>query len=120
MSRARILKVTRDTEKTVCFVTGHGEKSLTDDQAAVTALADQGLKKEAYTTEVDQSGFANGVPSDCDVVVIAGPTQAYFPQETDDGQKYLDGGGKALIEVDPETNPKLDAILQAWNINVGQ
>ena len=30
----------------------------------------------------------------------------------------MDGGGKALIEVDPETDPKLDPIFQAWNVNV--
>ena len=35
-------------------------------------------------------------------------------------EKYLNGGGKALIEVDPETDPKLDDIFQAWNINVGK
>ena len=33
--------------------------------------------------------------------------------------KYLDGGGKVLAEVDPETDPKLDAVFQAWNINLG-
>ena len=32
---------------------------------------------------------------------------------------YLDAGGKALIEVDPETDPKLDDVFKAWNINVG-
>jgi ABC-type uncharacterized transport system involved in gliding motility auxiliary subunit len=52
-------------------------------------------------------------------VVIAGPTQAFLPQEAELVSKYLDGGGKALIEVDPETDPKLGEIFQAWNINVG-
>ena len=33
--------------------------------------------------------------------------------------KYSGGGGKALIEVDPETDPKLEDILQAWNVNMG-
>src|ERR1700730_8277451 len=114
-----ILKVTRDKQKTVCFLTGHGEKALNDDQATGYSLADQGLKKEDYVTKSINLVSQNGVPSDCDVVVIAGPTQAYFPQETAMLKKYLDGGGKALIEVDPETNPKLDDIFQAWNINVG-
>lgn len=34
--------------------------------------------------------------------------------------KYIDGGGKALIEIDPQTEPKLDDILQAWNVSEGQ
>ncbi len=38
--------------------------------------------------------------------------------------KYLDEGGKALIEEDPisekaQQNPNLDSIYQPWNINVG-
>jgi ABC-type uncharacterized transport system involved in gliding motility auxiliary subunit len=114
-----ILKVTRDKQKTICFVSGHGEKALNDDQTTGYSLADQGLKKEDYATKPINLVSQNGVPSDCDAVVIAGPTQAYFPQETAALKKYLDGGGKALIEVDPETNPKLDDIFQAWNVNVG-
>ena len=33
--------------------------------------------------------------------------------------KYLDAGGKALLEIDPETDPKVGDVLQAWNINLG-
>ena len=33
--------------------------------------------------------------------------------------KYMDDGGKALIEIDPQTDPQLDNIFHAWNINVG-
>jgi ABC-type uncharacterized transport system involved in gliding motility auxiliary subunit len=60
------------------------------------------------------------VPSTCDVVVIAGPTQGYFAQETTMIEKFLDGGGKALIEVDPEKDPKLDDLFKAWNVDVGK
>jgi ABC-type uncharacterized transport system involved in gliding motility auxiliary subunit len=115
-----ILKVTRDKIKTVCFVSGHGEKSLTDQQASGYMLVDQGLKKEGYNTKSVNLVTQNGVPADCDVVVIAGPAQAFFPQEVTMVSKYLDGGGKVLIEVDPQTDPKLDDILQAWNITEGK
>jgi ABC-type uncharacterized transport system involved in gliding motility auxiliary subunit len=114
-----ILKVTRDKVKTVCFVTGHGEKSLTDTSARGYSLVDQGLKREAYKTESVNLVSSNGVPSDCDIAVVAGPTQAFFPQEATLLAKYLNGGGKALIEVDPETDPKLDDLFKAWNLNVG-
>jgi ABC-type uncharacterized transport system involved in gliding motility auxiliary subunit len=114
-----IMKVTRNKVKMACFVTGHGEKSLSDDGAEGYTLVDQGLKKEGYNTNSVNLVKENGVPSDCDVLVIAGPKQGYFPQEADLVGKYLDGGGKALVEVDPETDPKLDPVLKAWNINVG-
>lgn len=114
-----ILKVTRATQKLICFAAGHGEKSLADSEARGYALVDQGLKKEAYLTKTVNLVTENGVPADCNALVIAGPTQAYFPQESEMVSKYLADGGKVLIEVDPETDPKLDAIFQSWNVKVG-
>jgi ABC-type uncharacterized transport system involved in gliding motility auxiliary subunit len=115
-----LLKVTRDKVKTVCFITGHGEKGIDDKQATGYSGIDDGLKKEGYNTKSFNLVKENGVPSDCDVLIVAGPTQAYFPQEVELLKKYIDGGGKALIEIDPQTDPKLDDILQAWNVNLGK
>jgi ABC-type uncharacterized transport system involved in gliding motility auxiliary subunit len=114
-----ILKATRNKVKMVCFVTGHGEKSLSDNQAGGYNLVDQGLKKEGYNTDSVNLVSSNGVPSECDVLVIAGPKQAFFPQEAAMVSKYLDGGGKALVEVDPNTDPKLGDLFSSWNISVG-
>ena len=119
-----ILKVTSAKVKTVCFVEGHGEKSVTDNGADGYSTVDEGLKKEGYDVKSVNLVTSNGVPSDCDVLVIAGPTQGYFPQETAMIQKYLDNGGKALIEEDPisrkgQQDPNLEAIYKDWNIDTG-
>ena len=114
-----IIKVTQDKLKTVCFVTGHGEKSLTDDGEDGYSHLDAGLKKENYLTRTLNLVSENGVASDCSVVVIAGPTQQFFPQEAEMLNQYLAGSGKGLILVDPQTDPKLGEIFQAWNTNVG-
>jgi len=113
-----ILKVTHGTVKMVCFVTGHGEKSLGDNSGQGYTQVDQGLKKEGYNTNSINLVSGNGVPADCDVLVVAGPTKSFFPQEVTMIGQYLSGGGKALIEEDPETDPKLDLVFQAWNVNV--
>lgn len=119
-----ILKVTSGTVKTVCFVTGHGEKSLTDTGPHGYSEADAGMKRENYQTQTINLVQSNGVPSACSVVVVDGPTQSYFPQETAMLSKYLDDGGKALFELDPVTSDrqqpaKLSSILSAWNIKLG-
>ncbi|MBZ5695742.1 MAG: GldG family protein [Acidobacteriia bacterium] len=114
-----ILKVTREKVKTVCFVTGHGEKSLDDDSGLGYAAVAQGLKRETYSTETINLIEKNGVPTKCSVLVIAGPTKAFFPQEVAMVAKYLDGGGKALVGIDPDMDPKLDEIFKSWNISVG-
>jgi ABC-type uncharacterized transport system involved in gliding motility auxiliary subunit len=114
-----ILKITGDKIKTVCFVTGHGEKSLTDSSQEGYSNADSGLKKENYVTKTVNLITESGVPADCSVLVIAGPKQSYYPQETTWVGKYLDSAGDALVLVDPTTEPKLDDLLQSWNVAVG-
>jgi ABC-type uncharacterized transport system involved in gliding motility auxiliary subunit len=114
-----IVKVTSDKIKEVCFVTGHGEKSLTDSSQDGFSQVDAGLKKENYTTKTINLIADNGVPADCSAVVIAGPKQTYYPQETAMLGKFLDAGGDALILVDPATDPKLDDLFQSWNVAAG-
>ena len=117
---ATIMKVTRNSVKMVCFATGHGEKSLADNDAQGYGLVSDGLAKEGYNTNSVNLVSENGVPAGCNILVIAGPTQGYFPQEAALVAKYLDSGGKVLIEDDPETDPKLDGIFDEWNIGVGK
>jgi ABC-type uncharacterized transport system involved in gliding motility auxiliary subunit len=114
-----ILKVTRNTVKTVCFVTGHGEKSIQSSETDGYSGINDSLKKEGYQTKDVNLVSAGSVPQDCNVLVDDGPKQSLFPQEADMIGKYLDGGGKALLLIDPEMDPKLENVLQAWNINLG-
>jgi ABC-type uncharacterized transport system involved in gliding motility auxiliary subunit len=114
-----LIKMTREKSKMVCFLTGHGEKSVSDTSNAGYSSAEQGLKKESYTDKTVNLVTDNGVPTDCEVLVIPGPTQSFLPAEEAMISKYLADGGKALIEVDPETDPKLQDTFQAWNIKVG-
>lgn len=113
-----ILQVTQDRTETACFVTGHGEKSTSNSQAQGYSVAADELKKEGYQIKDVNLVTDNGVPSDCTALIDNGPTQAFFPQEVDMLTKYLNGGGRALFMIDPGTDPKLDSIFQAWNINV--
>jgi ABC-type uncharacterized transport system involved in gliding motility auxiliary subunit len=115
-----ILKVTRDTVKTVCFVEGHGEKQLESQEAEGYTAAETGLKNENYQVKSVNLVAASQVPADCSVLVEAGPTKALFPQEAAMIAKYLDAGGKAMLLLDPDTTPGLDEILQAWNIVLGK
>jgi ABC-type uncharacterized transport system involved in gliding motility auxiliary subunit len=114
-----ILKITSDKVKTICFVTGHGERSITDTSQEGYNQAGEGLKKENYLTKTVNLIAESGVPADCAVVVIAGPKQSFYPQETAWLGKYLDAAGDALILVDPITDPKLDDLFQSWNVIVG-
>jgi ABC-type uncharacterized transport system involved in gliding motility auxiliary subunit len=114
-----IVKVTRNSVKTVCFVEGHGEKSITGSEADGFSGINNALIQESYQTKSINLATDNGVPPECSLVVIAGPKQAFLPVESQILAKYLDDGGKAFILVDPETDPKLDNVFSAWNVKVG-
>ena len=111
-----ILKVTRDSLKTVCFAEGHGEKSLSDKQAEGYSIVEQRLKDENYQIKNVMLVREQQVPSECAALVVAGPKQPVTPPEAAMIGKYLDGGGKALLLFDPETDPQLDEVLKSWNI----
>src|SRR5207244_5603673 len=114
-----IIKVTRDAVKTVCFVEGHGEKSIASGEQDGLQGGDKALKSEGYQTKTVNLVSSGAVPSDCSVLVDAGPKQSLFPQEAGFIAKYLDGGGRVLLLLDPETDPKVDSVLDAWNIALG-
>jgi ABC-type uncharacterized transport system involved in gliding motility auxiliary subunit len=112
-----ILKVTRDTIKTVCFVEGHGEKSLSDTQpSSGYSTVEQRLKDENFQLKTVLLAREEQVPSECAALIVAGPKQSFTPPETARIGKYLDGGGKAMLMLDPETNPQLGDVLKSWGI----
>ena len=111
-----ILKVTRDKLKTVCFVEGHDEKSLSDTQSSGYSIVEQRLKDENYQLKTVLLAREQQVPSECAALIVAGPKQSITPPEVAMIGKYLDDGGKAMLMLDPETDPQLGDVLKTWNI----
>jgi ABC-type uncharacterized transport system involved in gliding motility auxiliary subunit len=111
-----ILKVTREKLKTVCFAEGHGEKSLSDAQPSGYSIAEQRLKDENYQLKTVFLAKEQQVPAECAALVVAGPKQPLTPPEAAMIGKYLDGGGKAMLMLDPEIDPQLGDVLKSWNI----
>jgi ABC-type uncharacterized transport system involved in gliding motility auxiliary subunit len=115
-----LLKLTRDTTKTVCFVEGHGEKATSSNDAEGFSAAESGLKRENYQAKSVNLISSNGVPPDCTALVVAGPTKSFFPPEVEMVKKYLDNGGKAMLMFDPDSDANFRELLKDWNIEVGK
>ena len=115
-----LVKVSRDAVKTVCFVAGHGEKDISSNDPEGFGGVAGNLKNEGYMTTTVNLVSAGSVPPDCSVLVVAGPKQSLFPQESQMIREISRlVGGKALFLLDPETEPKVDDVLQAWNMKLG-
>lgn len=87
----------RQDHKTVGFLTGHGEKSVRQD---LSAFAGQ-LAGQYDIVEIENDPEAGLGLSEIDILVIAGPTEKVPDSEHDEITRYLTGGGKAMILLDP-------------------
>ena len=107
-----LLSVTRERERFVYFVSGHGERSPDDgDRKSGMSLAKNTLLDEQFTVSTLPLMRTESVPINATVVVIAGPRKDYLPGELEQIQGYLDRGGNLLVMLDPETPPSIAAFV---------
>lgn len=97
-----LVQVVSGREHRVCFTEDHGEANPDDDQEP-TGLGFVVLKLEAQNYQVDKISLIKegGVPGRCEVLVVAGPQVDLLPVERELVAKYLKGGGRVLMLLDP-------------------
>lgn len=99
-----LLAVTRERERVVYFVIGHGERSPDDtDRKAGLSTAKGTLEDEQFSVRTLPLVGENGVPADAAVVVMAGPRKDYLPGELARVEAFVRAGGNLLLLLDPET-----------------
>ncbi|MCL4684180.1 Gldg family protein [Myxococcota bacterium] len=117
-----MLKLTRQGEKKVYFVTGHGERPPlgkdADGKEGFGQAADA-LRNENYQVETIHLETQADVPDDADVVILAGPTRPLRPGDADKLDRYLARGGSVLAMVDPRAQTDLGDTLAAWGVELG-
>jgi ABC-type uncharacterized transport system involved in gliding motility auxiliary subunit len=116
-----LIKITRDTSKTVCFVEGSGERDIDDGADTGFSAVKSALGKSQYQTKKVLLARETAVPADCTVVVVAGPQHDLLPNEVGSLRAFAKGGGKVLLMAEPETKtatPNLDALAKEWNVEL--
>jgi ABC-type uncharacterized transport system involved in gliding motility auxiliary subunit len=120
-----VIKVVSGQQRKVYFTQGHGEKDTTSaERDGYNAIAGA-LGRENYTVEKIAIAQAGSVPDDATVLVVAGPRLDFFAPEVDAMKKYLEKGGKLLLELDPpdkaDSPPmtNLIALAHDWGVDVG-
>ncbi len=113
-----LLAVTRDRERMVYFVSGHGERSPDDtDRKSGLSTAKNTLEDDQFVVRALPLMQTESVPIDATVLVIAGPRKNYLPGELTQIEGYLHRGGNLLMLLDPETPPSIAAFAAGLGIS---
>ncbi len=115
-----LLRVTREGQKVIYFMTGHGEKSTDDQGKEGYSAVKEAVEDQNYMVRDLLLMRADEVPVDASVLVIAGPKRALMPEEASKLKQCIDQGGHLLILVDPQTDTGLGDFLQPYGIRVGK
>ena len=131
-----LLQVSGSGEKTVFFLTGHGERnSVSPTEENGYLLAAELLRSEGYRVETldlqtktlvpRQTGETQDEPLNENevsptLIVVAGPQKNLLPDEEEVLSQYLKDGGRMLLLLDPETPDSFRAFLEKWGLSLGK
>lgn len=111
--------------RTICFVQGSGEHQIDDSERDGYSRFKDLLGQDDYQTKSINLLSKAEVPSECTVVVVAGPDADYQQPEVDALKKYIEDGGRAMFLLDPPLkmgrvqvadNDALNKVLEGWGV----
>ena len=114
-----IIKVTREEEKFIYFLNGHGERELDGFDPEGLSVAKEAIEKQNYQVESYNLAQENQIPADATVIISAGPKVDFLPNEEVLLNQYLALGGKFLLMVDPDSKFKMDDFLARYGFALG-
>ncbi len=115
-----VLRVTRPGPRRIYLLSGHGESSAEDTESpgGASLLADA-LRQENYEVKPLLLAAQPKVPDDAVLVAVLGPRKPLLEHEVSELRAYLGRGGRALLLLDPETEPGLAPLLADFGVALG-
>jgi ABC-type uncharacterized transport system involved in gliding motility auxiliary subunit len=126
---AAFIRATKSGARTICYVAGSGEHQFDDTERSGYSRLRDLLVKEEYDSRPISLLQKSEVPSNCTVVVVAGPTADYQKPAVDALKKYVEEGGRALFLLGPPLkmgrleiadNEALAGLLQSWGVTLNK
>jgi ABC-type uncharacterized transport system involved in gliding motility auxiliary subunit len=124
-----LIRALKTGERNACFVTGSGEKSITDENPSGFARMKEILEKNNYKTREVSLLEKAEVPKDCTILVVGGPSKDYIDPAVNAIKTYVENGGRALFMVDPPLgfgkqepveNTALLKLIEGWGVTVNK
>lgn len=114
-----IQTVTEGEAPAVYFLTGHGEHDPEsfDQRTGYSTLATY-IKRDNLTVHKWNFQEQQGLPTNANALVIAGPRQPFTEAEQAALEQYLKNHGRLYILLDPKTSSGLETFLKKWGVQV--
>lgn len=116
-----IIKVTSAKVRTVYFLQGQGEPNIEDESGPRGyGQLKQDLTNESYVVKPLLLLQEWVVPTDADIVVVAGPEKRLQEQEVGALRDYLGRGGKTVFLLPPSTGDEFAGLLEDYGVQLGK
>jgi ABC-type uncharacterized transport system involved in gliding motility auxiliary subunit len=115
-----ILKLSRNEQKKIYFLSGHGERSTQKNEKDGYSTVREALEKENYAISDMNLLQQAQIPADAALVVVAGPEKPLFPQELATLKAYLEGGGRLMVLLNPFKDGGMKEFLKGYGVEVGE
>jgi ABC-type uncharacterized transport system involved in gliding motility auxiliary subunit len=114
-----IIKVTRETFKTIYFISGHNERMIDQEKNSLSISSFANLIQKNAFKVVSINLFETGkIPDDASVVIIAGATEKFQKNEIVVLEDYLKNGGKILLFLENKFDAGLRPLLDQLGIEM--
>ena len=119
MFTASLLGVINPEPLRAGYLQGHGEHQVDDTDGGYLKFASLLAQGNVQINSIKLLG-TNTVPADCELLVIAGPTDPIPQVELDRIDQYLNEGGRLLVLFKLSTRDTgLEKLLARWGVQVG-
>jgi hypothetical protein len=112
-----LIRLNSPTSHRICLASGHGE--MQPDGPHLSGVVTQ-LERQNYSFTTTNLMTSSGVPSDCEVLIIADPEDDWLAPEREMLAAHVAGGGQVIVLLNPERAHGLAADMSRYGITLGR
>ena len=113
-----ILKLTQEKQRVVYFLTGHGDRDISNFDKDGYSTAKAAIEKENFQVKTLNLLEVPKIPEDAALVVVAGPKKRFMATELEALRQYLRRDGSLMMLLEPFSNAGLGDFLKSYGIAI--
>ncbi|HNX52723.1 MAG TPA: GldG family protein [Pontiellaceae bacterium] len=111
--------VVQKTVPAVYFLTGHGERDITDfDRRTGFSGAAQLIERDNIAVKPLLLSTVKQIPADCSALIVAGASQSMSKSEADLISVWLRRSGRLMVLTDAGQTSGLEKLIQEWGVRL--